>query len=488
MANYKVEVDGTTVSNVIDVSTQKPDSGSIGEAKITVGNSDTNRGLFVPGAEVVVKIEDPDNPGTFETDWRGDVVSKPSNTAANNLSLEVTAETTSAQAEYAKVTRPFIERTNSEIIEKAVAEIVDPEPVVVDIHKAESTTDWSHNFDEFELMDTVSDIVRDGDDALYFGIPPGTSGTLYAEYTGGPTVTGRRLDVLETRFLLADKGAYFDAFVYLVDGSGIQYKWAIETSGRAENVLYELAVEDADEITTSADYPNGTLRYEFVTDGNIPDERALMIDSATAVEFKTETRSTDLTTDVEATTRKATRRLNDSILNIADEFATEDGFTAYVDTANVLNYKRSGSTAAPVSIDYSTNDAQVVDVAVDRDFDVRNVVTIQGKDDLRETFESTQSIDFYNVRSPKEEPIDDPTIRTEAGLRRRARGFLSDEAFNDGAIVFTVGNPDFRDVVPGQLMTVDWPPEGLDDDYVVGSVGRTTEGYTTISLSGNVSL
>jgi len=299
MANYKVEVDGTTVSNVIDVSTQKPDSGSIGEAKITVGNSSTNRGLFTPGAEVVVKVEDPDNPGTFGVDWRGNVVSKPSNTSARNLSLEVTAETTAAQAEYAKVTRPFIERTNSETIEKGVAEVVDPEPTVVDLHTAESTTGWSQNFDEFELMDTVSDIVRDGDDALYFGIKPGSTGTLFAEYTGGPTVTGRRLDALETRFLLADKGAYFDAFVYLVDGSGIQYKWTIETTGRAENVLYELAVEDATEVTTSADYPNGTLRYEFFTDGYIPDERALMIDSATAVEFKTQTRSTDLTTDVD---------------------------------------------------------------------------------------------------------------------------------------------------------------------------------------------
>jgi len=488
MANYEVEADGTTVSNVIDVSAEKPDAGSIGEAKITVGNSETNRGLFAPGAEVVVKTEDPDNPGTFDTDWRGTVLSKPSNTSANNLSLEVTAETSAAQAEYAKVTRPFIERTNSEIIEKSVAESVDPEPVIFDIHKAESTADWSHNFGDFELMDTVSDIVRDGDDALYFGIPPGSSGTLYAEYSGGPTVTGRRLDVLETRFLLADKGAYFDAFVYLVDGAGIQYKWSIETTGRAENVLYELPVEDAAEITTSADYPNGTLRYEFITGGNVPDERALMIDSATTVEFKTESRSTDLTTDVEPTTRKATRRLNDSILNIANDFAKEDGYTAYVDTSNVLSYKRSGSASAPVSIDYSDSDAKVVDVDVDRDFDVRNVVTIQGKDDLRETFESTQSIDFYNTRSPKEEPIDDPTIRTEAGLRRRARGFLADEAFDDGSIIFTVANPDFRAVVPGQLMPIDWPPEGLDDDFVVGSVGRTTEGYTTISLSGNVSL
>lgn len=488
MTNYKVEVDGTTASNIIDVSYNKPASGSIGEATITVGNSNTNRSLFEPGATVVIKVEDPDTPGTFEVDWRGEVISKPSNASRENLSLEVTAETTAAQAEYAKVTRPFIERTNSEVIEDGVAEVVDPEPVVVDIHKAESTTNWSQNFADFELMDTVSDIVRDGSDALYFGIPPGTSGTKYAEYTGGPTVTGRRLDRFETRFLLADKGAYFDAAVYVVDGAGIQYKWSIETTGRAENVLYELPVEDADEVKTNADYPNGTLRYEFTTDGNIPDERALMIDSAAAIEFRTETRSTDLTTDVEPTTRKATRRLNDSVLNIANNFADEDGYTAYIDSSNVLSYKRSGSVDAPVSIDYANNDALVVDVTVDRDFDVRNVVTIQGKDDLRETFESTQSIDFYNVRAPKEEPIDDPTLRTTDGLRRRARGFLADEAFDDGAIVFTVGNSDFRDVIPGQLMSITWPPEGLDDDFVVGSVGRTTQGYTTISLSGNVSL
>ena len=488
MTNYQVEVDGTTASNIIDVSYDKPDSGSIGEAKITVGNSSTNRSLFEAGAEVVVKVEDPNNPGTFDVDFRGEVISKPSNASRDNISLEVTAETTASQAEYAKVTRPFIERTNSEIIEDAVAEVVDPEPVIVDIHKAESTADWSVNFAEFELMDTVSNIVRDGDDALYFGIPPGTSGTKYAEYTGGPTVTGRRLDWLETRFLLADKGAYFDAKVIIVDGAGIQFEWIIETTGRAENVVYELPVEDADTIKTSADYPNGTLRYEFTTDGNVPDERALMIDSAKAIEFTTGTRSTDLTTDVEATTRTATRRLNDSILNVADDFADEDGYTAFVDSSNVLSYKRSGSVDAPVSIDYSTNDAQVVEVTVDRDFDVRNVVTIQGKDDLRETFESTNSIDFYNVRAPKEEPIDDPTIRTEDGLRRRARGFLADEAFDDGAIVFTVGNSDFRDVVPGQNMSITWPPEGLDDDYVVGSVGRTAEGYTTISLSGNVSI
>jgi len=154
----------------------------------------------------------------------------------------------------------------------------------------------------------------------------------------------------------------------------------------------------------------------------------------------------------------------------------------------VLQYKPSGGASSGLTIDESDGSLNAVAYSIDRDFDVRNQVTIQGKDDLRASFESTQSINFYNERAPKEEPIDDPSIRTEEQAKRRARGFLEENAFDDGALSFTIANSDFRDVQPGQSMPVVWPSEGVDDIFVVSSIDTTTKGYTVVNLSGNVSL
>jgi len=488
MPNRQVDVDGTTASKVIDVDYSKPVGDKIGTATISVGNTQTNRNLFTSGAEVTIKVEDPDNPGTYTDEWVGEVIGKPSNASKRNLTLEVDAESKAAQAEFGKVNRPFIEKTNSEIVTQMVSKVADPERKETFITKAEATADWSHNVRDFELMDSISDVVRTGGNALYFGIRPGASGTIYAEYTGGPTISGRSLDRLDTGLLIADKGGNFVGKCILVDGDGIQYEWELELTGRAENKQYKLPVEDA-EIKTTADYANGTIRWELITEGNVPDERAFMIDSAKAVTVSLRTRSIDLTTDVEATSFTSTRRLNGSMLEMATRLAEEEGYDVFVDSTGTLNFKQSGGTKSSLSIDETDSTLNCVNVAVDRDFSkIRNQVTIQGKDDLRVAYESTQSISFYNEKAPKEEPIDDEAIRTEEQARRRARGFLEENAFDDGAISFTIGNPDFRDITPGEAISVTWPSEDLDGEYVVNSVDATAEGFTVINLSGNVTL
>lgn len=488
MTNVRVDVDGTTATNVVDYSYSNPDGGEIGEATVIVANTATNRSLFAPGSTVEIFVEDSSNPGSFIRRWKGEVISKPSESSNRNLTLEVSAEAKASHLDYAKVSRSFIERTTAEMVENAIDNKADPERVREVIHKGETTTGWSTNATDFELLDTVSDVTRVGVDSLYFGVTPGTTGTIHAEFDGSSSpVTGRRLDRLETRLLVADKGKNFDGYAILVDGSGIQYTWEIPLRGRAENVLYELPVEDAD-ITTSADYPNGTLRYELVTEGNIPDHRAFMIDSATAITFRVRDRSTTLTHDVEPTSFVTTRRINSSILEMVNRLGDEEGYVGFVTPNDVVNFKESGGEAAPVSIDEDDSTLRVVDVDVDRDYDVTNQVTVQGRGDIRVSFESTQSINFYNEEAPREDPIDDPDIRTEAQAERRAKSYLSANAFDDGAIAFTVANPSFRDVEPGQLMPVTWSAEDLDGDFVVSSVETTSEGYTVINLTGNVSL
>jgi hypothetical protein len=484
---YRVRVDGTVATQVISVSYDKPDSGGIGEATIEAGNTQPNRDLFEAGATVTVETPDPDNPNVYLKDWVGEVTSKPSNASKDNLTLTVSAEGSSTALEYGTVDRPFIEVTNSELIEKAVAEQADPNKNTIQIHEGQTTTGWSHNLQDFELMDSATDVIQVGDNALYFGFRAGGTGTYFAEYTDFSGIPAKRLERIETRLLIADKGDNFDGFVYVVDDAGVEYKWELPLAGRAETRTYELPVEDAD-ITTDNDHPAGTLRYEFVTDGNIPDERAFMIDSASAITFETVDRDTNITTNVVPTSGETTRRLTGSILEIADRLSTEDGYTAYVDEDNVLNYKPSGSESFDIPIDEDAGTPAVVDFEVDRDFNVTNVVTIQGKGDIRETFESSQSIEFYGSRSPKPDAIDDPSIRTFEQAKRRARGYLQDNAFDDGAITITVADERFKKVEPGTLLSVTWSSENIDGEYVVYSVGRTDVGYVTLSLSGNVSL
>lgn len=487
MTTYQITADGITVTRVVDVSYSNTSNGEVGSATITVANTEGNRALFQPGAKVNVFEEDTSNPGTYDKVWAGEVNGKPSDTSRRNLTLQVEAESKSGALEYISVDRPFIEMSNSEVLREAVDKTRDPEVRNEFIHKGSSLTSWSSNAANFSLTSSPSNIQKFGSDAVYCGIPRASTGTTYAEYSFDPSkVPGRRLFRLETRLLVNNRGGVFDVTVSITDEDGIRFEWNVDTTGISEFKNYELAVEDANVSTGGSP---GTLRYEVAAnDSKVPEDRAFAIDHAKSVTFRLLDRDVGVTTDIEETEFKTTRRVSTSVLNLLDRFRVEDGYVGRVTSDNTLIYEPDGSTRAPFDVVYGSGDVDVVDISVNRDYDVRNRVTVQGKDDVQVSFEDTASIQFYNAEVPKQEPIDNPSIRTIEQARRRARGYLNENAWEDGAITVTVADPRSKQVEAGQVMGFDWEPEGLDGDFTVDSVSRKSSGLTEISVSGSTSL
>lgn len=471
-----VEVEGVQATELIDVSYGNGTGGTIGNAEITVGNSSANRDLFESGADVVIK-EDGD------VVWSGEVIGKPSNTERANLTLTVDAETKAGQAEYGKVNRPFIEMSRGDMVRQAVDFEVEPYTRTRRITFADTTTSWSSSgVDIFEKTDDSRGINKFGQDTLFVGMTEDTTGTPSVTFHDVPSTAapGRRILQFETRFLLNNRGDVFDVTVTLTDADGVEYAWEVPVGGFAEWEIYELSVEDAS-ITTGGDPL--TLTYDFAIDGVLPEDRAAAIDMARTTPFRLEGRQIGLDHDVDDTDDQITRRVDDSILNLADGLAVEAGATTYVTTDDVLRFD-DDPESAPYAIT-DDGDTNVVAVDVDRDFDVKNQVTVQGKGDLQATFEDTSSVEFYNVEAPRPEPITDKSLRTRDQLATRARGFLRENAWEDSAITFTLAGAKWREVRAGQIIPVDWSKEDVAGDFMVDSTGRTDEGYTTIGLSGN---
>lgn len=492
---YKVEVDGTTVTQVIDVDYETGSNNEIGGGTITVANTGTNRSLFESGSNVVIKVEDDDEPGTFVKDWQGEVIGKPSNADKRNLSLEVDVESKAAQAEYGKVGRPFIEKDSGAIVREMFETEVDPYSRPRFIHRGSSIDGWSSNASYFERGRIRSKSIYEyGNDIIFFGLSEGSRGWYRATYDGVPerAAPGRRILEFETRLLANNDGNVMSGEVELRDYDGISYVWDLDLPGYGGFETYKFAVEDAEEIGEDAGEltGEGKLEYRFRAKGGLPESRAVALDMARTTPFRTTTRESGLSTDgVEDTGRTVTRRFDKSILEAANDLAVEDGAIVYVDTDDVVHYETEGDVRVDADLDVVEDETRVVDVEVDRDYDdIRNRVQVQGKDDIQATFEDTSSIDFYNVEAAKEEPIIDTSLRTEDDLEDRARGYLSRHAWEDSAIVFTIADRRYRSVNVGNSIGVNWPSEDLTGTYIVAGTGSTTEGYVTLRLRGNTSL
>ena len=480
MSDILVDVEGIEAEDIIDVSYGNPSGGSIGTADITVTNTSANRDLFQSGADVEI-FEDDDKV------WAGEVIGKPSNAERDNLTLDVEAETKAGQAEYGKINRPFIEMSRAEMVRESVDFEVEPYTRTRRITNASSTSNWSSNAPIFETTNDSKGINKFGRDSLFVGIRENATGSYHATFSDVPSnsAPGRRILQFETRLLVNNTGDVFDVYVTLTDADGIEYRWEVPVRGGAEWNIYELDVEDA----TIA--PGGeplTLRYEFDVDGQLPEDRAAAIDMARTTPFRLQDRQIGLTHSVDDTDDQITRRVDDSILSFADSLATEAGATVYVDTENVLNFEDTGDSKTPNTIDQDDADSGVVDVTVDRDYDVKNVVTVQGKGDLQANFEDTSSIQFYNVEAPRPEPINDGSLRTRNQLADRARGFLRSNAWEDSAITFTLAGRKWRDVRVGQAIDINWPTEDVVGTFIVDRTGRTDAGYVTIGVSGQTSI
>lgn len=486
MSNPKVTVGGTPATDVVSVNYDRQSIGSISTATITVGNTPTNRSLFQPGSDVLIEEEDPNNPGTYVKRWSGEVNGKPSTTSNRNLTLDVEAEGYDSRLEYAKVRRTFTSKTTGEIIEEAVEKERDPSSSTEYLHTGSATSGWSSNADIFRLLDTDSGMADVGNNAVFGSISEGSTGTYHAEYTDvfDVSVPAGQIERFDTRVITNNSGSVFDTSVVLVDAGGNRYEWDVPAGGSGEFETHQLAIEDATITETDQD---PKVRHNFAIDGELPEDRAFAIDYDRVVPFDVLSRDIGVGTSVDDTDFKMTRRVRGSIMEVVEKFASEDGASAYVDPDGILQYFTEESRNAPVSIDYN-GDSNVVEVKVDRDYDVRNRVTVEGKDDISASFEDTSSIQFYNERAPKEEPINDGSLRTRRQLRRRARAFLDDNAWEDGSLSFTVADPKFRDVNPGDIISVLWPPEDIDGNFEVSSVSRTAEGYTNVNLTGTVSV
>lgn len=474
-----VEVDGTEPTNIVDVTYTNASGDGIGTAEITVGNSNSNRSLFASGADVVIKQGG-------EVEWSGEVIGKPSNASRDNLTLAVEAETKAGQAEYGKVNRPFIEMSRAEIVREAVDYEVEPHTRTRKITNADTTTNWSSESQIFEVTDDSNGINKHGKDTLFAGIYEGESGSYDVTFDDVPSAAapGRRVLQFETRLLVNNKGGVFDVTVELVDGDGVRYEWEVPVQGTASWETYELAVEDAT-ISTGGDPL--TLTYTFDVDGRLPENRAIAIDMARTTPFRVQDRKSGLSHDVDDTDDQITRRVDDSILSLANSLSVEAGATIFVDQTNTLVFESAGDVPAPHEI-RDDGDTLVVDVDVDRDFDVKNQVTVQGKGDLQATYEDSSSIGFYNVEAPRPEPINDASLRTRDQLDARARGFLNDNAWSDSAITFTLAGAKWREVRVGQSVVVDWPKEDVSGTFIIDEVGRTDEGYITIGVSGQTEI
>lgn len=477
-----VEVDGIEATDIIDISFGKETGDSIGTAELTVSNTDVARAQFRSGSDVVIYEQSPD--GTFEASWSGEVIGTPSNVSRRNMTLEIEAETKTAQLEYAKINRPFIERTSSEMVELAVSETVAPTAQTVQVTDGSSLDGVSSNGDNFEFLDTGSDIVRFGDNAIYADVNRNHEGDLYVEFdVPVDAIPERRILKAKPRLVVNNGGGIFDVTLTAVDAGGIQYKWDIAADGAGEYLDADYPVEEAD-ITTGA--TPGTVRLTLSNTKPIPESRAVAIDAIEFATFRTDTRDIGIEVVAEDTEFRSTKRIDKSILELVSELSEEEGYENYVSTDDTLRFEPVGIENAPVEIDENDPESGIVDIEVDRDFDVRNRVTIQGRGDLQASFEDAASIQFYNVNSPKEEAIDAPSLRTREQLRRRARGYLNENAWDDTAITIKAIGSKYRDVKRGQAIPITVPSEDVEGTFVVSSTGRTNEGYTTIGVSGNV--
>lgn len=489
MANYQVFVDGTQATNLIDVDYDNTEGEDVGQAEVSVFNSSLNRSLFAAGDDVTIKREDPNNPGTFDTEWVGEVAGTPANVNRRNATLEVECETKFGQLEYGKVGRPFIQVDSGDAVRQAVERVVEPETSPRFVTTGGDTGPWSSDANVFELAEIDSKSLNDfGTDLLYADFKEGESGEWYLRNTsvGTTVVPGRRILKVEMRALIANRGNVFEGELEIRDHDGVNYVWSLDIPGYSGFKTYELLPQDAEygggELST-----DGAVELRVSNDGGLPEDRALAVDMIRSTPFSTNERSTSVTANsVETTGRTITRRLEGSILQVVNQLAVEDGAAVYIDESEDLHYETAGDTSVAPGFNITDDGSvPVVDADVDRDFDVRNRVTVQGKDNLQATFEDTASIDFYNREAPKEEPITDTSIRTKAGLEDRARGFLAEEAWEDTAMSFTIADGTFKDVDVGRAIDITWGPEDVDGTFIVSSVSSTPEGYVVIGATGN---
>jgi hypothetical protein len=480
MVSWDVTVNGTSVDALQAVDTSNEAGGTLGTARVIAANTDANRNIDYSTDAVITKD------GSVE--YEGPITKKPSVGSASGQ-IEFTVADKRYELSLIEAHRPFYQKDPGAIIRSAVneqARIKSP----TTIHEGSQSSPWNASSPNAGLVGASEQRLQEmGNDVYAIGIPNGATGVYDATYTGVPTAAipgdGQVVRV-STRLMANNQADVFTGELDLRDNAGNNYIWEfprLDTNFRE----YEFSAEDAE--TTSQIDPggrtttNGTLTYRFKAKGAMPENRAIAIDYATILPYTVSPRSSSIDTGgVEDVGESVTRRHDESVLEVVDAYATEYGYTSWVDKDDVLHFEPAGGENAPQSIDQNT---PVVGTEFERDSDrITNKVTVQGSGGVQVTAVDNSSVQYYGL-SVREDQLVDDNIQTEAEARRRAEGYLEDNAWADVAFSFTIADSTYSNVRVGQAISIRWPPEGVSPStWDVTSVTVEDSGMVTVGVSG----
>lgn len=479
MVAWTVEIGGVALDAVMNVTTGSESGGTLGTAQVECANTPANRSVEYSDTAVIQRE------GT--TQFEGPVTKKPS-LGTSNGRIEFTVSDRRYSLSLIEAHRPFYQMDPGEIIRSAVNEssrIKSP----VRVHSGDDAGGWSSTAAESGLVGADEQRLHEyGSDVFALGVPNGTSGLYEATYENVPSAAipgDGQVVRLTTRLLANNKGDVFEGELDLRDNAGNNYIWRFPRLN-TNFTEYEFTAEDAvsESSLGSRSTQDGTLTYRFRARGKMPENRAIAIDHADVLPYELRSRDAALdTAGVKNVGEVITRRHDESVLELITKYTTEYGYTSWVDEQGVLRFEPGGSDPAPADIDFSTT--PVIDANFDRDSDrITNKVTVQGADNTQVTAEDASSISFYGL-AEREDQIVDEQIQTQQQVRRRAEGFLEDNAWDDTAIVFTVADTAYSEVRVGQALTVRWPPENISTStWEVSTVNQNTGGTVEIGVTG----
>lgn len=492
MVSWNATIGGITIDAIFEINYDKGETGKIGTASIICANNNNNRSVE-SGDDVTIQKNG-------VVDYTGYVSGKPTKAGSEGVELEIEAIDKRSELKYEQVSRVFYQKDTGEIIRSAINNKLRPTSVDNEgkgnyIHRGDNLTNWVSDIPNFSLGGIASvSLGKAGGEFIFCGWPEG-SGSSKTEYAAtfdnvpSNVIPGDgQVDTLFTRILINNGGEQFSLEIDLRDNAGNNYIWQPELQGSRFQQL-TLPAEDAVTKATIGNKvsTNGTLEYRFKLAGTLPEGRGAAIDYASAVSYRTDNRTTDISpTEVQNSENVITRRVDRSLFAMIQEFATEDSYISYVDNNDILHYEPSGNTFSDFEIDYNTT--PVVSAKFDRDYQqIINRVTVQGDGDIRATFEDSASIDFYGI-SAREQPLVDEQIQTMEEVKRRGRGFLSKHAWNDSAFTFEIADTNYKSIQTGNEMRVRWPPENINGSYIVTKTETDSSGIVTVNLTSSESI
>jgi hypothetical protein len=481
MVSWDVIVGGTSLDAVQAVDTTSESGGTLGTARVVVANTDANRSIDYSQDARIEKN------GSLE--YEGPITKKPSIGSASGQ-IEFTAADKRYELSLIEAHRPFYQKDPGEIIRSTVNEKATIKSDTT-IHEGSDASPWSATSPNAGLVGATEQRLQEmGTDVYAIGIPNGATGVYEATYAGVPSAAipgDGQVVRLSTRLMANNQADVFEGEIDLRDNAGNNFIWQF---GRLDTNFRDYEFSGQDAVTESYVAPgsestqNGTLTYRFKAKGSMPENRAIAIDYATALPYTVQSRNASVSTSgVENVGTTINRRHDESVMAVIGAYATEYGYTSWVDEYDVLHFEPAGGQNAPRSIDQSTT--PVVDTEFDRDSDrIKNKVTVQGDGGVQVTAVDSSSVQFYGL-SVREDQIVDNSIQTEAEARKRAEGFLEDKAWSDVAFSFTIADSAYSNVRVGQAISISWPPENITaSTWTISSVDVEQGGLVTIGVTG----